>query len=287
MLRIVALLALLLGLGHAALWWWLGGQLQAGALAWAASRRAEGWEVAHAPPQRAGWPWAAQLTVGPVRLVSPMGVGWQAEKAALNLDLPWPQALRLEAGGAQALLQGGTPLRFTTRAAQLGFALDGGGASLGLVGLVLPLDTPLGREVQAFAAQVMLSPPLPLPPLRAQASAWQQAGGRLTLPALALRFGPLAAAGSADLGLDAALQPAGTANIELAGLAETLDALVAAGWIPQGQAGAARLMLALLSRPDPAGGPPRLAVPLVVQGGLVQAAGLRLGRLPALPWPAP
>ena len=57
------LLVAALAAGHALLWQLVGDRLEEGFAAWAASRRAEGWEVAHGPPRRGGWPFAATLTL--------------------------------------------------------------------------------------------------------------------------------------------------------------------------------------------------------------------------------
>jgi hypothetical protein len=313
---LLALPALLLA--HAGLWWFAAARLEAEAAAWAAGRRAEGWQVAHGPPVRGGWPGAAALTLPSPRIRASDGLGWQAEVMTLRLPLAWPPRLHLVPGGAQALLaqdqrlplEGRWQARFALSGAEstltaealavnmpaatlalrggsLRWQREGGGAALldlNLEGLTLPLATPLGAEVQRLALEAAFAP-APGGLDRGAARAWQQAGGQVAVPAFELRVGPLAATATAQIALDAALQPAGQATLRVRGLPEVLEALVAAGLLPARNASALRVGLALLQRPAPDGGPPRVELPLAVVGRRLTAAGFTLGELPVLDWP--
>lgn len=303
---------------HAALWWLAADRLEAGAQAWVAARRAEGWLVSHGPPERGGWPLAATLRLPALRLQPPGAPGWQAEALALRLSPAAPATLELEALGPQALLLGAEalPVRLARLAGTVGLrdgaarltaeapsltlpagplaarriSLDWAppGWQLAATGLTLPVAAPaLGAEVQRLEATLVATPPLPLPPGRAAAAAWQRQGGTLRLPAFALAWGPLSASGEAELALDAALQPSGRAALRLRGLDATLEALGGTGLLPARNLGAARVMLALLQRPDPAGGPPQLDLPLALAGRRLTLAGFQLGQLPVLDWPLP
>lgn len=120
---LVLLLALMAG--HSLLWRWSAGALAEGFTDWVAQRRAEGWRIRHETPERGGWPLAAKLSIPRLQIDTPgdatwpEGFGWQVEKLDLAVPLPWPDALRAEAQGAQLLRLGATRIayqaaRFTT-----------------------------------------------------------------------------------------------------------------------------------------------------------------------------
>ncbi len=314
---------LLLGLAHGLLWAWLAGRMERELDTWSAGRRALGWQVEHGTPARDGWPWAVRLTLPAVRLVEPGGLGWQAGQLALSLALPWPAELALDASGPQALLAGAERLPFaaaslTGSLAQAGAPLrlqatalrgpaagatpmlrraalvvpEDGAFDLALEGLSLPAQAPpavlaLGAEVQRLALRGALTVPLPAAPNPArQATAWRDAGGRVQLHALDLRWGPVQAGLQGELALDAALQPAGSLTLTLAGLREALAALSGAGVIEPRNAQALGVLGALLPRVAMEGGATGLRLPLALRDRSLAAAGFTLLRLPLLVWPA-
>ncbi len=98
----------------------------------------------------------------------------------------------------------------------------------------------------------------PVPALRdaaASLAAWRDAGGRLTLDGLSLRWGKLDAGGHAVLGLDANLQPDGGGLVRLTGAGEAVDALVRSGTMTRNEGRVATTVLGLLSSPGPDGVP--------------------------------
>jgi hypothetical protein len=110
---------LLLLAAHAGLWWWAGNQAEQRLDRWAAARRAEGWEIAHAAAQRAGWPLRLDLTLPQLRMVMPLaglpgGLAWQTEQLRIRLFLtPWNAAWReadAEPLGAQRVQVAGQSL---------------------------------------------------------------------------------------------------------------------------------------------------------------------------------
>lgn len=107
-----AVLLALLAAGHALLWFWLGNRLEEGFAAWAAARRAQGWQVEHGPPQRGGWPFAATLALPQFRLEGAAAT-WQAESLVLRLSPPRLDRLGLEARGRQSLRLGLVDFPFT------------------------------------------------------------------------------------------------------------------------------------------------------------------------------
>ncbi len=338
-------LALLLGVvvaGHAAGWWFLAGQLEAGVALWASQRRAEGWQVAHGPPMRGGWPLAVTLTLPEVALRRD-GAGWQAERVRLHLLGPGFDRLRLEGEGRQALVVNGTPMPMAAdqlvavlpigpdaqgpgglpreaalRAERLRLDLPAGPVELGptrldlttrpaprrdeslalLQGATDRLTLPpavaaipglavLGPSLQRLSLDLALTGPWPgtagLP--AARAARWRDAGGTLEVRSLALDWGAASASASATLALDEALQPAGAGTVRLAGGTAVLQAAQAAGMLGRREATAAQFMLTMMQRTPPEGGPPRLEVPVVLEGRTLALAGLTLMRLPPWRWP--
>lgn len=194
---------------------------------------------------------------------------------------------------------GGAPRRtqialLHLQAQPLGAALDLTGSAQSIV-LPEPLADetwPLGRRLASVAFEAALSGSLPPPrapdtswPDAASASAWRESGGRIELRRVAIGYGPLGLAGSADLSLDAQLQPAGQAALRVLGYADTLDALVAAHVIDGHAARAAGAVLALLARPPQEGAAPEVALDLTLRDRVLTAAGFPLLRLSPLAWP--
>jgi hypothetical protein len=106
-----------LGAGHALLWHWMASQLEDGFAAWTAARRAQGWQVAHGPPERGGWPFAATLTLPQFQLEGggatlPGGMAWQAETLVLRLQPPRLDRLQLDLAGRHHLRLGEAELPF-------------------------------------------------------------------------------------------------------------------------------------------------------------------------------
>lgn len=341
-LAAVAVAVVTLATTHAAAWIWLTGELRDGVAAWAALRRAEGWQVGHGPPARGGWPFAVALTVPDVALRR-AGTGWQAETVALTLAWPGLDRLRVAPAGRQALELDGTvmPMAAEGLVADLPLGRD----ALGIAGLPrdaalraerLSLDLPAGpvalaalrldlassdglrpgdplAALRGMAASLTLPPALaalpglavlgprldrlsldvavsgPWPGLSgspsARAARWRDGGGTLELRGLAFGWGAANASATATFALDAVLQPAGAGTLRLAGGAAVLEAAREAGMIGRREVATAQMLLAMMQRVPPEGGPPRLEVPLVLEQRTLVLAGLTLLRLPGLAWP--
>ncbi|WP_160936774.1 DUF2125 domain-containing protein [Teichococcus coralli] len=329
----MALLLALLGAGHAVLWRLVADRLEQGFQRWATLRRAQGWQVAHAPPQRGGWPLSASLTLPDLRLAAPPDgpfgrLAWQATGVRLRLLPSDLRTLLVDARGPQRLIADSRELPFvadrltatlpladdvppdTVRimahqlrlgpaagavtVAELAAELRGAGnpaddaaltLALTLGGITLPWALPLGRQVEAASMEAALAGPLPggRAPAR-RATTWRDAGGTLELRALTLRWGDVAASAAATLALDAGLQPTGAGTLRVAGAAQGLDALAEAGLLPARTANLARSLVPLMARPDPAGGPPQIEVPLTLEDRTLAAARIPVLRLPAIDW---
>ncbi|MDJ0386668.1 DUF2125 domain-containing protein [Roseomonas sp. E05] len=325
----LALLLVLLGAGHTMLWRLMTERLEQGFERWAEARRAQGWQVTHAPPRRGGWPLSASLILPALRIAAPPGgplggLAWQAAAVRLRIVPPDLQTLLVEAQGPQRLVadsqelpfaaahltaalpiaEGASPgsARIMARQLRLGppagavtvaeaeaelEGRDGPALTLALTlhGVALPWNLPLGRQVETASLEAALMEPVPggYQPAR-RAAAWRDAGGTLELRALTLRWGEVAASAAATLALDAALQPTGAGTLRVAGAAEGLEALAGAGLLAPRTAGLARSLVPLMARPDPAGGPPQIEVPVTLEDRTLAAARIPVLRLPAIEW---
>lgn len=131
-LLLLAALALAgLAAGHALLWRAMASQLETGWQDWAQLRRAQGWQVEHAPPVRGGWPLAATLTLDRLRLEGaaatlPGGMALAAQRAVLRVELPWLDRLQVELPGQQRLRLGATEYPFTADSLVLAMPLEPG-----------------------------------------------------------------------------------------------------------------------------------------------------------------
>ena len=154
-------------------------------------------------------------------------------------------------------------------------------------GLDLP-DTrrwPLGARIAGVSlAASMVSPPLGGPKGSGQgpgeqAEAWRDGGGSLTVHAMTLDWGPLAASGTAALGLDSRLQPQGRGRIKLGGYGPALEALAEGGAISSGVATTAQAVLGLM-----AGGSTSVDVPWSLKDSTVSVGKIPLAQLADVVW---
>ncbi len=328
----VLLLVLAAAGTHAAALYWMAGQIETGLSAWAAQRRAQGWQVTYGTPERGGWPWGASLRVPELRLAS-SGVEWRAENVTLSVFPRQLDQLHWLADGAQQLALDGPlmPLRaarlggdmllngsappvgggmdiesaelespfgpILLPAGQIGFEAQPGrpvSLSARLRGLTLPaaLLPPaphFGPRIDNLTLDAVVSGPLSLPapsPQRATqwAAQWRDAGGRLEVHGLTLRWGPAAASAAATLQLDAALQPVVAGTVRLANPQVVLDAMTTQGAIPPSTASTLRRVLPLLMRLDPGGGSPVIELPLAVQDQTLSIARFPVLRLQRVEW---
>jgi hypothetical protein len=107
----------MLGLGHGLLWRSASAALEEGWQDWVRLRRAQGWQVAHGPPQRGGWPLAARLSIPGLRLEGgaatlPGGLALAADRLVLRVELPWLDRLKVELEGQQRLRLGANDFPF-------------------------------------------------------------------------------------------------------------------------------------------------------------------------------
>ncbi len=206
----------------------------------------------------------------------------------LNQGLP-PTTATLDAGG----------LHFSAPAEGLTIGLLEGQADwhqpttlrLSAEAITLPpppaAQAPLGPHIASATIEGSLMGTLPADAASpaAAAAAWRDSGGKLVLRHLALGWGPLGVSGSAEVTLDAALQPDATATLRLVGMQETLTALAAAHVITTRAAQAAKAVAGLLTNASE-GGAPGVEVPLTLHDRSVSLGMIPLATIGKLNWPS-
>ena len=302
------------GLAHGVVWLSAVGRLRALVDEQAQALRAQGWRVVLGPARPQGWPARAGLQFGPAS-VEADGFAWQAEEAAIDVPLRWPESMsgfgpvRVQADGQQVRFGSGPALAVVSRDLQLEASGDGAilaGTAVGVArlfeaealqmrlgpgGLALSarrLKPPDGTRtrgwvIDALALRASATPPFPLAGNpRAAATAWREAGGAVDLSDIALTMGSAHAVGQGRIGLDDALQPELDGTMRVTGYETGLDELAAAGVLTRQAVVAAKAVLGLLAAGTPDGG---AAVPVQVAGGVLSVARFPLLRVPMLRWP--
>jgi hypothetical protein len=300
----LAFLALILAAGGL-YWTWqeATSRLEAELARWSEARRAEGWQVTHGPPERAGFPLGAVLNLPGLSLRAPNGLGWQSADATLGVFPQDHRQLRLELTGAQHLVlpRGAVPVQSRSLVARLrldgqGGTLEGEGLRFGEELAVQSLALNLfGTDFDIRAAgmaparlprldTVQITGRLTHPP-GVSPAAWRAAGGTLSISHAEARLGEAAAQLRATITLDGQLQPEGRGTLTLLGVQEGLNAMATAGVIAPSMVGALRAGLILSARVPPEGGPARVELPLELRNRRITMARIQLGVVPAVEWP--
>lgn len=115
---------------------------------------------------------------------------------------------------------------------------------------------------------------------------WRVDGGVVELTGLSAGLAPLQVQGDATFALDRDLQPIGAGTLRIAGADAVLSRLAQQGGGPfkPKEIKQARQMAALLTQPDPNGGPPRLTLPLTAQDRRLFVGPFAVARLPDAGW---
>jgi len=247
-------------------------------------------------------PWAVEIDAAGVQAlrlgVGPGGIRALGAADRLLVTIPFepgapPQGATLELRG---LWLDSSIGHFALAEAEGGIAFphaaDASDPSITLSLSALDIDLPehaagaLGPRIATLALDAQVLGTVPRAQgLAERMSGWRDAGGSLTVPRIALSWGPLAVEAAATLALDEEMQPMGAANARVSGYAATLDALVAQGVIRVNAANAAKVVLNVLARSPAQGGPPAVEVPVTLNGRQLTLGRIPLLRLPALVWP--
>ena len=251
----------------------------------------------------------------------PDALAWQANQVRL-VYAPWhPTTLDAVVDGAQTVRFGAAPaVTLETDPLDIHIPIDAAGQAQGVTigarGVSIPLPGgPLRidalairlRQADAFITATAASVPGrslpfggtiqsldlharftgPIPPLRDPATAlaaWRDGGQRLLLDNLTLRWGPLDLRGHGSLGLDPALQPEGSAEVQITGYDEVIDALARAGAITRNDAKVVSTLLSLMAR-NGSGETQEADLPLTLKDRTLSVGAIPVLRLPVLAVP--
>jgi hypothetical protein len=158
------------------------------------------------------------------------------------------------------------------------------GIALDLRQLKLADVTPvLGETIDELAIGLNVKGAMPGGKLVQAASAWRDAGGTIQIDNLRLQWGGLGAAATGTIALDRELQPIGGFSGAIQGYDQILTALVQSGRMRAGEAGLARLALAMLAKAGP-DGKPAIATAFTIQNGQMFLGPAKLGNAPRITW---
>jgi hypothetical protein len=150
--------------------------------------------------------------------------------------------------------------------------------------IALPHPIPvLGESISALDLTLDFTGALPSGPLRESLEAWRAGGGAVEVRSLTLDWPPAAAAGTATIALDEALQPMGAATLKFRGFFDIVAALTEKGYVHEREASMAKIVLGMLARASPSG-EPELSLPLTVQNRKLSAGPVMLMEVPEVVW---
>lgn len=113
---------------------------------------------------------------------------------------------------------------------------------------------------------------------------WADNGGAIDIRSLDVAHGVLGLLGEGTLALDGALQPIGAFTARISGFNAAVDALVRSGVVRREDGSLAKVVLGVLAKPSPGGGPKQVTVPLTVQDRVLSAGPIPLIRLREIHW---
>jgi len=122
-------------------------------------------------------------------------------------------------------------------------------------------------------------------PLAESLQAWRDNGDVIELREIDIVWPPISVTGTGTVTLDDKLQPVGTFNAKIQGFFETLDTLAAEGLVRSRDVSMAKIVLGLLTRAPPNGGPPELSISISIQDKNLYAGPVMLMELPTVAWP--
>ncbi|EKV29259.1 hypothetical protein C882_0566 [Caenispirillum salinarum AK4] len=162
-----------------------------------------------------------------------------------------------------------------------------GALSIDLRGLHLPPEAalPTGRMLQEVTLKAVVTEDLPPGPnLKARLRAWQENGGTMEVDRLTLAAGPMRIGAVGTLTLDDWLQPQAALTAQIRGFFEALEQLEDQGVIRPRDASVAKVVLGVMARQPPDGGPAALDLPITIQDRMFYLGPVALAELPPLRW---
>ena len=142
---------------------------------------------------------------------------------------------------------------------------------------------PLGDAIDELDFGATEKGAIPSGKLADALAAWRDAGGRIELDNLRLKWGALSATATGTIALDQELQPTGGFSGAIQGYDQILTALVQNGQMRATDAGLARIALTLLAKAGP-DGKPEIRTAFTIQNGQMFLGPAKLGRAPRITW---
>ncbi len=311
LLRRFVFAAALLALLISAAWIWGAHQVRAGIDAWAAERRTAGWTVDWSDEAIGGFPFSLIIRLQNPILGRPDHWGWSAEAITLRVSVldrrhihatapgrhgltlgPWSGAGKADTLDGDLVIdrvgrvstvqisgQGLTLAPIGLQALAVSFG-PGTTFALSLAGLELPeMSRPvLDRRISMLELDGHVTGPWPADTFEQ----WRAGGGTVEIEHLGLEWPPLMIDGEGTAALDSASQPLAAFSARVRGLSPMMDRLVAAGVVDKAAATAAKVLVAVLSKPD-AQGRGTVNAPFTLQDGALWMGPARLFAVPPLP----
>ncbi len=148
----------------------------------------------------------------------------------------------------------------------------------------LPLAVgPLGDAIDELDFGATVRGGIPSGKLPDALAAWRDAGGKIELDNLRLKWGALDATATGTVALDPELQPTGGVSGAIRGYDQILTALVQNGQMRASDAGLARIALTFLAKAGP-DGKPEVRTAFTIQNGQMFLGPAKLGRVPHITW---
>lgn len=315
------LLATLAG-AYTAYWFHAAGQVHKAVLAWADEKRAAGWQVRWTDLSMHGFPSRVAMRLREPALAAPGGAAWRAE-ALTAVSSPFDgDRVRIDAAGRHEIAAGFWHAEITAATltvdltlasgrlreaaiAASGLASPGGGTADSLTVSAIPTEAGLSFSATATGFRLdepswtVLDPliaraevagriagPLAPGPLTEAVERWSAAGGTVEVERLMLDWPPITLEADGTMALDPQMQPLAAFSAKVRGYGQLMDNLARAGIVEPGAAEAAKMLLALMAKPD-SHGRPAVPVPLTVQSGRLWLGPAPVAQFPPLIWPTP
>jgi hypothetical protein len=142
---------------------------------------------------------------------------------------------------------------------------------------------PLGDTIDELDFAATEKGTIPSGKLADGLGAWRDAGGKIEIDNLRLKWGALDATATGTIALDQELQPTGSFSGAIQGYDQILTALVQNGQMRVSDASLARIALTFLAKTGP-DGKPEIRTAFTIQNGQMFLGPAKLGRVPHLSW---
>lgn len=153
--------------------------------------------------------------------------------------------------------------------------------------VTLPAGTasPFGAEAARLATRIeLMGTGLPAAPSARALAAWSTDGGTIEVRRLQVQHGALTLNGEGTVALDGMLQPVGAFTARMSGYNQALDQLASAGLVRPKDGALAKIVLGVLAKVPPGGGPKQIEVPLTLQDRVLSVGPISLLRVPEIRW---